>query len=115
MTGENVMLALLDEAAETLKTRGRPYGGAEDNFKRIARRWSVHMRNRYGIALELDEIDVASMMIDVKQARLENDPTHRDSWVDIAGYAACGGSINQTRADTAWREAKIKREAVDTL
>ena len=53
------------------------------------------MLNRYGIDLNLDEVDVASMMIDVKQARLENDPTHRDSWVDIAGYAAGGGTAKK--------------------
>ncbi|MFN7882545.1 MAG: DUF6378 domain-containing protein [bacterium] len=23
-------------------------------------------------------------------ARLKNSPNHRDSWVDLAGYAACG-------------------------
>jgi hypothetical protein len=114
-TEPNKMKALLDEAAAAVVARGKRYGEPEDNFKRIARRWSVHMLNRYGIDISLDEVDVASMMIDVKQARLENDPTHRDSWVDIAGYAAGGGSFDQTPADAAWDEAKKKREAVDTL
>lgn len=91
----NPMQALLDEAASAVVARGKRYGEPEDNFKRIARRWSVHMLNRYGIDLNLDEVDVASMMIDVKQARLENDPTHRDSWVDIAGYAAGGGTAKK--------------------
>jgi len=111
----NPMKALLDEAAAAVVARGKRYGEPEDNFKRIARRWSVHMLNRYGIDISLDEVDVASMMIDVKQARLENDPTHRDSWVDIAGYAAGGGSFDQAPADAAWDEAKKKREAIDTL
>ena len=114
----NPMKALLDEAAETLEARGKPYGGAEDNFERIARLWSAHLVNRYNDYLgnlTLDRKDVAIMMILLKTARLANDPEHRDSWVDIAGYAACGGALGQAPADTAWDEAKKKREAVDTL
>jgi hypothetical protein len=30
------------------------------------------------------------MLALLKIARLKNSPNHRDSWVDIAGYAACG-------------------------
>jgi hypothetical protein len=113
----NPMKALLEEAAATLEARGKPYGGAEDNFERIARLWNAHLANRYNAhaILKLDPWDVALMMILLKTARLANDPYHRDSWVDIAGYAACGGTLGQTPADTAWQEAKIKREAVDTL
>jgi hypothetical protein len=32
-------------------------------------------------------------MADVKLARLANDDKHEDSWVDLAGYAACGGEV----------------------
>jgi len=37
--------------------------------------------------------DVAQMMVLMKIARLENSPTHMDSWIDVAGYAACGGEL----------------------
>jgi hypothetical protein len=84
---------ILEEAIKATADRGLNYGKPEDNFKRIARRWNVHMLNRYGIVTELDEHDVAMMMVDLKVARLENSPTHHDSWVDTAGYAACGGSM----------------------
>jgi Domain of unknown function (DUF6378) len=30
---------------------------------------------------------------DLKLARLENQPDHMDSWVDLAGYAACDAEI----------------------
>jgi hypothetical protein len=33
------------------------------------------------------------MCADLKLARLENQPDHMDSWVDLAGYAACGAEI----------------------
>jgi hypothetical protein len=118
----NPLRDLLEEAIETVAARGKPYGGAENNFERIARFWTAHLANRYGDHKKLhlgppklDGTDVAIMMILLKAARLANDPEHRDSWVDIAGYAACGGTLGQTPADTAWQEAKIKREAVDTL
>jgi hypothetical protein len=34
--------------------------------------------------------DVAAMLALLKIARLQQSPNHRDSWVDLAGYAACG-------------------------
>ena len=36
---------------------------------------------------------VALMMALLKVARLIKSPEHLDSWVDLAGYAACGGEI----------------------
>ena len=96
---DNPLKTLLDEAAETVAARGKPYGGVEDNFERIARLWTAHIENRYGGVVAptgdvtLDGTDVALMMVLLKIARLANDPAHRDSWVDIAGYAACGGSL----------------------
>lgn len=75
--------------------RGVHYGSPEDNFARIARRWDVHLRNTWGNLgqPDFDPVDVAIMMDDVKTARLENQPHHLDSWVDKAGYAACGANI----------------------
>lgn len=79
--------------------RHTDYGKAEDNFARIARRWNCHLDNigfvvtRQGVPCRLLPHDVASMMIDVKLSRIENTPSHDDSWVDIAGYAACGSEV----------------------
>jgi hypothetical protein len=33
------------------------------------------------------------MMALLKVARLAHSPSHRDSWLDIAGYAACGHHV----------------------
>lgn len=85
----------LKTAADAVIARGTRYGTPEDNFARIARRWSMHLINA-GIISEgqsLSAHNVAIMMCDLKLARLENDPTHEDSWVDTAGYAACGAEI----------------------
>jgi hypothetical protein len=79
---------VLSAAGKAVADRGINYGQPEDNFARIARRWNAHLQN-VGRS-QLTATDVAIMMADVKLARLENDPTHADSWIDLAGYAACG-------------------------
>lgn len=84
---------ILNEAITTVAGRGKSYGRPEDNFERIARLWATHLANRYGVSIVIDAQDVAMMMILMKVARLENDPSHHDSWVDVAGYAACGGEL----------------------
>lgn len=94
---------ILDAAIAATADRGLNYGKPEDNFARIARRWNIHLLNRGYITPELASRfpyfgpitpgDVALMCADLKAARLENQPQHHDSWVDLAGYAACGGEI----------------------
>ena len=39
------------------------------------------------------------MMILMKVARLAADHLHDDSWLDIAGYAACGSQCAEQEAD----------------
>lgn len=63
------------------------YGGPEDNFTRIAALWTVLFEREFTAA------DVALAMAAVKMARLVNAPDHLDSYVDLAGYAACGYEI----------------------
>lgn len=98
---------VLDKAIAAVADRGLNYGKPEENFDRIARLWNSHLVNR-GV-LEADILadpagkngltadDVAIMMSLMKIARLENSPDHLDSWVDLAGYAACGGELTKAR------------------
>jgi hypothetical protein len=67
--------------------RAEAYGSARDNFSVIADLWGAYL------GCELGSHQVAVMMILVKVARLVPTPTHADSWVDMAGYAALGGEI----------------------
>jgi hypothetical protein len=60
-----------------------------------ARRWNAHLENTGMPDFKLTAVDVAMMLIDVKLARLENDPAHADSWIDVAGYAACGAEVGE--------------------
>lgn len=82
-----------DEVLDTAKAyicgpREETYGSAADNFGRIARLWSVYL------SAPVTASDVACMMILLKMSRLNTTPDHMDSWVDIAGYAACGGEVS---------------------
>lgn len=87
----------LHAALDAVDRRPKSYGPPEQNFDRIAARWNVHLENRYGDnPFGLDATDVAIMSIDLKLARLEESPDHEDSWVDAAGYAACGAEVSTT-------------------
>lgn len=65
---------------------------AAGNFTRIGNLWSEVL----GVPVRPDQ--VALCMAQVKIARLITSPTHQDSWIDLAGYAALGGEITERRA-----------------
>lgn len=80
-------LEILDEA-KNITSNGRKageYGKPEDSFQTIARFWSGYLDR------EIKPADVAVMMILLKVARIKSGTGKKDNWVDIAGYAACGG------------------------
>ena len=82
---------LLNEALHiTSNDRNSAYGSPEDNFQNIADYWTKYLTTLKGGDIVVSSQDVAHMMILMKIARLNTNPNHRDSLVDIAGYAACG-------------------------
>lgn len=79
--------SLLREAESLVDgERNIQYGSPSQDFERTAALWTAYLDGkRY-----LEAHDVAVMMILLKASRLRWSPTKRDSWVDVAGYAACG-------------------------
>jgi hypothetical protein len=76
--------------------REQDYGGPEDNFKIIAAFWETYLRGRcVGGDADVTILpeDVAMMMALLKIARIHTGRGTLDSFVDLAGYAACGGEI----------------------
>ena len=64
--------------------REKTYGSPSKNLKVIAEMWNAYLGNEVCLTAQ----DVCVMMILLKAARLGNTPGHRDSVVDICGYAA---------------------------
>jgi len=67
---------------ETLNKREQSYGDPSESMKHIAHMWSAYYDKR------ITPPEMVSMMIMLKLGRLKETPTHLDSWLDIAGYAA---------------------------
>ena len=67
--------------------REQQYGTPEDNFKVIAEMWSAYLE------ADVSPVDVSMMMSLLKIARIKSGRQTGDSFVDIAGYAACGYEI----------------------
>lgn len=71
--------------------RHKQYGEAKDNFALIAKYWNGHL----GLVDFITNRDVAMMMALMKIARTHGDGRKsRDTFVDICGYAALAGEIN---------------------
>jgi hypothetical protein len=85
---------ILEEAGKCVNVdRMKTYGPVENSFGTIANLWSAYLD------VDLTAEDAAAMMGLLKIARIKTAPTHADNWVDLAGYAACGGEIATDRAD----------------
>jgi len=79
--------------------RALNYGAPEDNFRHIADLWNAWWNVRVPSTDDtapFTPVDIAVMNILLKVARLANTPSHNDSWIDIAGYAACGADITRS-------------------
>ncbi len=48
---------------------------------------------RFEWLIELQTYDVANLMVLLKVVRSKNKPSNTDSWLDMAGYAACGCEV----------------------
>lgn len=84
----NSRAGILDYAKECVcGQREQDYGSPEDNFKMIADLWSIYLCH------EVTAKDVSILMALLKIARIKSGNGTRDCYVDLAGYAACGGEI----------------------
>ena len=86
---------ILDRAkAIVTGEREKQYGKLEDNFAIIAELWSAYTGYKFS------PVDVAMMMALLKVARIKTGVGTVDSFVDLAGYAACAGEIAGRNATT---------------
>lgn len=72
--------------------RETDYGTPENNFKAIAKLWEAYLNKACtrDVNVRVEAKDVAAMMALLKIARIAAGGGKADSWIDLAGYAACG-------------------------
>lgn len=76
---------LLQEATKAVcADRNQTYGSPTANFERAASLSSTLLGQ------PIQPHQIALILMTVKMSRLVETPEHGDSWIDIAGYAACG-------------------------
>ena len=94
--GITITRAEILDAAKAIVTgeREQQYGKPEDNFRMIGNLWEIYLKarclDRDG-GLDILPEDVAMMMSLLKIARIASGNYKADSFVDLAGYAACAG------------------------
>lgn len=90
---EGIRRSVLNEAADLVDgDRNAQYGDPIGDFRCTADMWSAYLRRRGDVpaSFKLQPHDVAAMMSMLKLSRIGWDHEKRDTWVDLAGYAACG-------------------------
>lgn len=77
-----------------MRDREAVHGNPGDTFAKIAMIWTAILGH------DVDPSQVALCLAGLKLARLAGNPSHSDSWVDLAGYAACGAEMSTNPSDT---------------
>lgn len=89
---------VLDAAQKCVNgDRDLEYRSPEKSFELIAYFWTNYLNAvRTGTGTAIKPKDVAAMMALFKIARIAGGHAKDDNWIDLAGYAACGGEIESS-------------------
>ena len=86
---------LLRTTLGTITQRGEEYGDVASSFTRAAVVASTILGKR------MTAYDISVVMMSIKMSRLNNQPDHQDSWVDLIAYAAFAAQFSHSRNDPA--------------
>jgi hypothetical protein len=103
------------DAARTCVCGGREqdYGTPEDSFGMIAKLWTAYLGR------DVNPMDTAVMMGLLKIARVSGGRSTQDSFIDLAGYAACAGELatepgtKQPKADDDQELEKLRKQLAE--
>lgn len=77
--------------------REQDYGSPEANFGMISDLWGLYLQKSCvrgdDAVVCINSEDVAAMMCLFKIAHIATGHGKADNWIDLAGYAACGGEL----------------------
>lgn len=91
---------MLHQAHELIEgARQSDYGDKLTNFSQIAMLWQATLAHKLPAGISITPEDVAVCMMQVKIARLAKSPDHKDSIMDVAGYAGCYSILQDERAE----------------
>lgn len=98
---------ILETAKEIVTSdRNKQYGEPEDNFDIIASLWNAYLVGKHSDGTVITAKDVALMMVLFKVGRILTSTTVKeDSYIDAAGYIACGYECAQKEAE---RERRLE-------
>lgn len=86
---------ILSKAAQAVcGPRNDSYGPPLEDFRCQAAMVSAYLSRTNKAEVKVTASDIAAIMCCVKLGRQAHVPKE-DNWIDLAGYAACGGEINQ--------------------
>jgi hypothetical protein len=74
-------MTILEEAAKIVDSRPDTYGPPAESFQRLAKVWSAILE------VEVSTSNAVLCLVAMKMLRLTISPNHRDSQIDICGYA----------------------------
>jgi len=77
--------------------RQQDYGDKLQNFSQIAMLFQGSLAMKLQPTARITPEDVAILMMQVKIARLAKSPDHKDSIMDVAGYAGCFSILQDER------------------
>ena len=92
------------------KDRAATYGDAKESHQRIADLWSTYL------GVKITAKDVAALMVLLKISRSKG-AKHVDNWIDVAGYAALAGEMEESSKKDDLRDdisTHTARESVNT-
>jgi hypothetical protein len=85
---DGLRVALADRVVQMVNSeRQGAYGPPEDGMTVISRLWSAYLEQ------DLMPSDVVALLALLKVARLQVNPFHLDSWLDLTGYGLIGSSF----------------------
>ena len=92
---------VLDGAKQAvMMQRNASYGPPSADFERSAQMMTALLGEKLKPGAVISASEVAKLQICVKLSRTVHTPQHEDSFLDIAGYAACGLEAAHLAPDT---------------